>query len=109
MISKLNDGSLDQVPGERDNKLMAGGWLVICVVMGPYKWPKINGYPRGPQKPMEKCVFFLTLNIWVITPKNEGYGFAWYPALFSPYLVGRRNFPCNAPIPSAVVVLARGF
>ena len=58
------------------------GWWDVMALCGKRRWPRTPSlkvtwhFPLDPKCPWKMKVF-KTPNIWVITPKNEGFGFPW--------------------------------
>ena len=55
--------------------------------------------PNYPWTPKPRNMKVLHPKIWVITPKNEGFGFPWYPALVGPAKFAPKKWPSSFPTP----------
>ena len=67
------DPVLGRVPVMTEVRLLLTGWLIGILIMVYYN-PCITA--MGTQN--HEIWRFYTPNIWVITPKNEGFGFPWW-------------------------------
>ncbi len=76
-------GGAWQVWNKIPDGVVTVGWMYLDLQVVPSK-----PYTLGPQN-HEKWRFW-TPNIWVITPKNEGYGFPWYRMVkWQPFFWGK--------------------